>query len=203
MWTLTEALLSTSDLIKFCTTEQSLERTKIELAEEVWEDHETTRLLAEHYTGLLNLSQLELITLALEALIRRQYQNPEKLQSTWTQADVAYALMALLRYRPRMDPTDSLFQALARLSLANDSDRIVERMVSMLPDPGSTHHSSFVLEDHLGANLWDIEPLCQVAGVSNDREIILDGCKAVSVRWKTYHVSNTSVVLHGRNSSEP
>lgn len=184
MWTLTEALLSTSDLIKFCTTEQSLERSKIELAEEVWEDHETTRLLAEHYTGLLNLSRLELITLALEALIRRQYQNPEKLQSTWTQADVAYALMALLRYRPRMDPTDSLFQALARLSLANDSDRIVERMVSMLPDPAATHHSSFVLEDHLGANLWDIEPLCQVAGVSNDREIILDGCKAVSIRWK-------------------
>lgn len=92
--------------------------------------------------------------------------------------------MALLRYRPRMDPTDSLFQALARLSLANDSDRIVERMVSMLPDPEATHHSSFVLQDHLGANLWDIEPLCQVAGVSNDREVILDGCKAVSIRWK-------------------
>ncbi|MCJ1363018.1 hypothetical protein MMC16_002124 [Acarospora aff. strigata] len=184
MWTLTEALLSSSQLIKFCTAEQSEERTKIELAEEIWEDHETTRLLAEHYTGLLNLSRLELITLALEALIRRQYRTPEKLQSTWTQADVAYALMALLRYRPRMDPSDTLFQALARLSLANDSDCIVERMVSMLPDPGVTHHSSFVLKDHLGANLWDIEPLCQTAGVSQDREIILDGCKAISIRWK-------------------
>lgn len=184
MWTSTEALLSSAQMVKFCSTEQTLERSKMSLAEEVWADHETTRLLAEHYTGLLTLSRLELISLSLEALISRQYQNPEKLQSTWTQADVAYALMALLRYRPRMDPTDSLFQALARLSLANDSDRIVERMVSMLPDPNATHHSSFVLKDFLGANLWDIEPLCQVAGVSNDREIILDGCKGISIRWK-------------------
>lgn len=196
MWTLTEALLSSAQMIKFCSTEQTLERSKISLAEEVWADHETTRLLAEHYTGLVNLSRLELISLCLEALISRQYEKIEKpeksatpqqliqLQSVWTQADVAYALMALLRYRPRMDPTDSLFQALARLSLANDSDRIVDRMVSMLPDPTSPHHSSFVLQDYLGANLWDIEPLCQVAGVSNDRELILDGCKGISIRWK-------------------
>ena len=83
-----------------------------------------------------------------------------------------------------MNPEDTLFQALARLSLANDSDQIVERMICMLPDPSKTHHTSFVLQDVLGAKLWDIEPLCQVAGVGNNEEVILDGCRGVSIRWK-------------------
>ena len=178
MWTLTEVLLSASPKIKFCSPEMTEEHTKLELAAGVWTDGEPTRLLAEHYSGLLNLSRLELISLGLKALSSRRSEKE------WTPGDIAYALMALLRYRPRMNPEDSLFQALARLSLANDSDRIVERMVCMLPDPTKTHHSSFVLEDVLGANLWDIEPLCQVAGVGNGNEIILDACRAVSIRWK-------------------
>lgn len=92
--------------------------------------------------------------------------------------------MALLRYRLRMNPTDTLLQALARLSLANDSDRILERMVCMLPDPMKTYNTPFVLEDSLGANLWDIEPLCQIAGVGKKDEVFVDGCLAISIRWK-------------------
>ena len=178
MWTLTEVLLSASHKVKFCTSEETEEMSKLELAAGVWTDGEPTRLLAEHYTGLLTLSRLELISLGLKALSSR------KSEKEWTPGDIAYALMALLRYRPRMNPEDSLFQALARLSLANDSDRIVERMVCMLPDPMKTHHTAFVLEDILGANLWDIEPLCQVAGVGNGNEVILDGCRGISIRWK-------------------
>lgn len=132
MWTLPEALLSPNANIKFCSPESTMQLSKIALAADVWKDGETSRLLAEHFTGLLTLSRLELISLGLEALGNRETQNLH------TQGDLAYALMSLLKQRPRMNPHDTLFQALARLSLANDSDQIVERMICMLPDVGAS-----------------------------------------------------------------
>lgn len=33
----------------------------------------------------------------------------------------------------------------------------------------------FNLEDDMGAKMWDIQPLCQVAGVCYDGSLILDG----------------------------
>ena len=165
---------------------------KIRLAADVWTDGKTTRLLAEHYQGLLTLSRLELISLGLEALSNRQLSAAEE----FSQGDVAYALMSLLRYRPRMDPEANLFQALARLSLANDSDRIVERMVCLLPDPHATYRSAFVVDDALGAKLWDVEPLCQVAGVGESDEVFLDGCQAANIRWKDVPRIN----FYGRNT---
>lgn len=172
---------------------QSEEWTKIELAAHVWEDGETTRLLAEHYTGLLTLSRLELISLGLEALTLRWKKEDE-----FASGDIAYALMSLLHYRPFMNPHDNLFQALARLSLANDSDRIIERMTCMLPDPdpATQYHSAFVLDDVLGAKLWDIEPLCQVAGVGDGNEFFLDGCQGASIRWKDI----PRISFHGRRT---
>lgn len=179
MWTLSEVLLSTHEKIKFVSVaEEKIEYTKMEISSLIWTDSESTRFLAEHYSNLLTLSRLEIISLGLTALSNR------KAGTRWTDGDVAYALMALLRHRPRMNPTDTLFQALARLSLANDSDRIVERMVCMLPDPIKSYDTSFVLEDCLGANLWDIEPLCQIAGIGERDEVMIDGCLAVSIRWK-------------------
>jgi hypothetical protein len=174
------SLFTTS--LKFCSPEGSEERTKLSLAASVWQDETCTRLLAEHYTGVLNLSRIELITVGLEALATRYAQGRDNIP--FTRADIAYALMALVQHRPCMNPEDSLFQALARLSLANDSDRIVERMMCLLPDFSKSSHDSFILHDQLGAKLWDIETLCQVAGVCNDREVILDGCRGISIRWK-------------------
>ncbi len=130
----------------------------------------------------MNLSRIELISEGLEALATRHVKDEDK--STFTSADIAYALIALVHHRPMMNPEGTLFQVLARLSLASDSDRIVERMMSMLPNHKKSSHKSFVLHDQLGANLWDIEPLCEVAGVCEDREIILDGCRGISIRWK-------------------
>lgn len=141
--------------------------------------------------GLLTLSRLELISLGLEALSHRRAPRSE-----FHQADLAFALMSLLRYRPRMDPEATLFQTLARLSLANDSDRIVERAVCLLPDPFVQHHSGFVLDDALGARLWDIEPLCQVAGVGENNEVFLDGCQSASIRWKDV----PRIYFHGRTT---
>ena len=180
IWTLTEVLLSAAHEVKFVSPEQTVEYTKIDISREIWTDGEPTRLLAEHYSGLLTLSRLELISLGLNALSSR------KSEKEWTPGDIAYALMALLRYRIRMNPNDTLFQALARLSLANDSDRIVERMICLLPDPEKTYDTSFVLDDSYGANLWDIEPFCQIAGVGENDEVIINGCRAISIRWKDF-----------------
>jgi hypothetical protein len=183
MWTLPEALLCQNKLIKFCTPSgHSTEKSKIALADEVWRGDQTGRLLAENFSGSLSLGRLELIKTGLEALSCRRTER-------FSDADLAYALMGLLRHRPRANPTDNQFQALARLSLANDSDRIVERMMCMFPEydavnGGSRVNNKFVLKDQLGANLWDIEPLCQVAGVCEGSAVILDGCRGASIRWK-------------------
>jgi hypothetical protein len=182
MWTLSEALLSRNDIIRFCAVDRtSIERQRVSLADDVWKHDEVGRLLAEHFSGSLTLSRLELISLGIQALSARHT------KSLYTSGDLAYALMGLLGHRPRANPHDNQFQALARLSLANDSDRIVERMMCMLPDTEAnedTSNKKFVVKDKLGANLWDIEPLCQVAGVCEGSAVILDGCRGATIRWK-------------------
>jgi hypothetical protein len=198
LWCLPEILLCRNHQILLCTPDPEgttrIDSTELvdvmEMVHRAWAvrivngnqivsdgNEETFRLLAEHYTGTLTLSRLELIQVALTALRSRQWHE-------FQSGDIAYALMTLLTKRPRMDPTDSEQQALARLSLANDSDRIVERMACMdqLRLPGNP--GWFNTTDDLGANLWDIEPLCQVAGVCHDGSIILDGCHGISIRWK-------------------
>jgi hypothetical protein len=198
LWCLPEVLLCRNHQVLLCYPNlQSVERIDstetvdvMEMVHRAWAviitdnnrivsdgNEEIFRLLAEHYTGTLTLSRLELIQVALTALRSRQWREFQR-------GDIAYALMTLLTKRPRMDPTDTEQQALARLSLANDSDRIVERMACMdqLRLPGTP--GWFNTTDDLGANLWDIEPLCQVAGVCHDGSIILDGCHGISIRWK-------------------
>lgn len=139
---------------------------------------EEFRLLAEHFSGLLTLSRLELFSVALSAMRALDFFPFQK-------GDIAYALMGLLRKRPAMDNTDSEQQALARLCLSNDSDRILERIACMLPSKDDDFSGWFSTSDSFGANLWDVEPLCQVAGICDDEAIILDGCHAVSISWKS------------------
>lgn len=67
----------------------------------------TTFQLVDHYEGSLILSQLELVTLALECLHNRDTEQ-------YLPGDISYALMGLLRVRPQIDSTDSAFQAFAR-----------------------------------------------------------------------------------------
>ncbi|KAL2067573.1 hypothetical protein VTL71DRAFT_1998 [Oculimacula yallundae] len=86
-----------------------------------------------------------------------------------------------------MDPTDTEFQALARLFMVQDTDRIIERMTCMDQVRRSENEAIwFNTNDELGAKLWDIEPLCQVAGICHDGGIILDGCHGISIRWKDF-----------------
>jgi hypothetical protein len=196
LWCLPEILLARNHKVMLCTPGFPGQRDSTELVDimemthrawalRITKDNEIVsdgneeifRLLAEHYTGTLTLSRLELIQVALEALGSR---GVKKFQT----GDLAYALMTLLKIRPRMDPTDSEQQALARLSLANDSDHIVERMACMDQLRFPKMERKFNISDDLGAKLWDIEPLCQVAGVCKDGSIILDGCHGISIRWK-------------------
>jgi hypothetical protein len=198
MWCLPEILLARDHKVNLCAPNRededdvdSIERVDImEFTHRSWArrlnnnqevvpdgNEEIFRLLAEHYSGTLTLSRLELIQVAIAALRSRG-------MTPFQQGDIAYALMTLLTKRPRMDPTDTEEQALARLSLANDSDQIVERMACMDGIRIPKKPGWFNLSDDLGANLWDIEPLCQVAGVCEDGSIILDGAHGISIRWK-------------------
>lgn len=190
MWTLPEALLSSRQDIAFCSPQGTEMLSKLDMTGEVWDDgdeddgeNQPTRLLAEHYSNVLTLGRLELFSVALEALAYRSQKNAH------TRADIAYALMGLLHFRIEMRKSETPFQGLARLSLANDSDRLVERMVCMFPRPDQQQENLFlrlVERDQFRTHLWDVEPLCQIAGVGDDDEVILDGCRGVSIRWKAF-----------------
>lgn len=43
------------------------------------------------------------------------------------------------------------------------------------------------IADQFQTHLWDITPTCQVVGVaSEDNTVILDGCRAIAIRWKNF-----------------
>lgn len=225
MWTWPEVLLGPArEKIQVYTrggTDENspLEISKMEFPAQVWDDGEVARQLIDNYENTLTLSRLELVVLALESLKLRVETGTTK----YLEGDLSYALMGLLRQRPKVDATDSAFQAFARLSLANDSDRLLERMICLLPvetDTAATQHeideyteqpiggrhleapqqSSSEeeqqqkkrrhywtnLNDYWGANLWDIEPLCQVAGIGQDETVILDGAFAATIKWDKF-----------------
>jgi hypothetical protein len=205
MWTLPEALLAPGDSIFFCTpTEDSFalhSMRKVEMTGSVWEDPDVdgedggpTRLLAEHFTGLLTLSRLEILSNSIAALGNR-FGNK---YVPYAKSDIAYALMGLLNYRIEKAPSDTLFQSIARLSLANDSDHLIERMICLFPDPHNTSSSAFqklAEPDLFSTHLWDVTPECQVVGVADeDNTVLIDNCRALSIRWKNF--PRMAVVRH-------
>lgn len=103
-----------------------------------WADADVAQHLIDHYENNLTLSRLELVILALECLKRRVERGTTK----YLEGDLSYALMGLLRQRPKVDSTDSAFQAFARLSLANDSDKLLERLICVLPKKLDIRHRS-------------------------------------------------------------
>jgi hypothetical protein len=193
MWTLPEALLSPKEQPlriyshSHGTPKLVKEVYKKNLAALIWDDSSMTRQLVDHYEGNLTLSRLELVILALGCLSNRT-------TSRYLNGDMAYVLMGLLRQRPVVDRTDSEFQAFARLSLANDSDSLLERLICLLPQAPSQQWYS--TEDAYNVNLWDIQHTCQIAGVGEDDTVILDGCYGASVQWEKFiapwHLSRRS-----------
>jgi len=113
IWTFPEVLLSPAGKdIRVYTRGMDLSSPKIisknRFAADVWtHDAHVARQLIDHYEGTLILNNLELVTLALECLRKRQ-------TTQYYNGDHSYALMGLLRTRPKIDSTDSDFQAFAR-----------------------------------------------------------------------------------------
>lgn len=143
----------------------------------VWGDASISRELIDHYEGNLILSSLELVTIALRCLHSRQ-------KGSYLPGDMAYALMGLLRRRPNIVKSDSAFQAFARLSLANDNDLLLERLICLLPKTPS--QPWYELEDQWGVSLWDILPSTQVCGIADNDTVMIDNGHAAAIRWKAF-----------------
>lgn len=180
LWTVPEGLLCPSDTIDIYTHGEPggggrPEPTwKRRLAVRAWADADNMSQLLDHYESSIHLTPLELGSIALEGL---QWRKTDMV----TPGDASYALMGLLRRRPEVDKTDSDFEAFARLSLANDSDLLLERLLCMQPSaPDAPWHE---VRDAWGARLWDIDPNCQVAGIVDNRTVTLDGAYGATIHW--------------------
>ncbi|KAJ5656056.1 hypothetical protein N7507_008006 [Penicillium longicatenatum] len=161
--------------------------------------------LIDHYTNRTKLSELQLFTFAVQAMAKLFTGEDEG----FTTASMAYAAMGLLAYRITPDEEDDTFQAIARLSLVNDSNQMLERLVSLWPKytpdvPGTSKvqgeeryavaGSEALLrniadQDQYSVHLWDIHPLCDVVGIGNDKfapTVILDRCRGIPIRWKSF-----------------
>jgi hypothetical protein len=151
---------------------------KRSLAVWIWEDAPVSRQLMDHFEGSLILSQLELVVIGLQCL------NHRDTDDVLFPGEMAYVLMGLLRRRPKVDPTDSAFQAFARLSLANDSNMLLERLICVMPkDQQQAWHDT---SDYYDAKLFDIYPTCQIAGIGYDDSVVLDGALGASIRWDRF-----------------
>ncbi|KAH9210147.1 hypothetical protein DL95DRAFT_308442 [Leptodontidium sp. 2 PMI_412] len=191
LWTFPEALLAPSkkDILIYRRgyDNSPLALSRLELSHRTWAKNQfclRVRELIDHYDNTLTLSRLELVVIVLECLLSRE-------TTIFSEGDLAYALMGLLRQRPTTDKSDSAFQAFARLSLANDSDRLLERMICLLPKDqlkfnSRNRHYWATLDDFWDAKLWDIEPICQIAAIGMDDTVVLDGAHAATIHWNSF-----------------
>ncbi|KAI6144554.1 hypothetical protein BKA82DRAFT_1001843 [Pisolithus tinctorius] len=150
--------------------------------------------------GMDRLYQLEHLTFLKAVIWRRGIapQDPEKappkaqsrqskgIDSLSYEAEKVYALMAFFEHRIMPFPPESDLHALARLSMINDGYRIAERMLSMFPQDIPSTSCWYADDDQYKAQFWDIEPEVQVAGVTDQGALVLDGCRAASIRWKDF-----------------
>ncbi|KAL2812565.1 hypothetical protein BDW59DRAFT_167779 [Aspergillus cavernicola] len=194
MWTFPEVLLSPTELpITIYTRGGDITNPrslpKRNFPAEAWVDAPDSRQLVDHYEGSVILSPLELVSIALQCLSTRANNT-----TAFLPGDLTYVLMGLLRRRPRVNSQNTAFQEFCRLSLANDSNRLLERLICLLPKNRDQpwHH----IDDVWDRSLWDITPVCQVDGVGEDDTVILGGGFAAPIRWKSF----TPVNLFLRNT---
>ncbi|RDW86097.1 uncharacterized protein DSM5745_02739 [Aspergillus mulundensis] len=217
IWTLPEALLAAEKLRYYCVAPNwqtpvqamSAKYTKVSLSdmrESFWpaqfykalpgqgSSEDAISHLVDHYTNRTQLSELQLITYAVQALARLTMGKDIK---GYEDKHLAYAAMGLLAYRLRPDEDDKSFQAIARLSLVNDSNELVERLLCLWPKPTPERGpmgllSDIAEEDQYRTHLWDIHPLCSVVGIGDDDDdepastVVLDRCRGIPIRWKSF-----------------
>ncbi|RHZ45938.1 uncharacterized protein CDV56_104441 [Aspergillus thermomutatus] len=186
MWTFPEVLLSSSRhpisiYTRGCAPDSFRTLSKRNFAIEAWGDAPVSRQLIDHYEASIILSPLELVSVALQCF-------PNRDTTAYYPGDLSYALMGLLRRRPNVNQNDSAFEAFCRLSLANDSDQLIERLICMLPRKNDRPWHE--IDDFWDSNLWDIEPLCQVVGLGGEDTVILSGAFGAPIRWKSFEPVN-------------
>ncbi|KAK8076890.1 hypothetical protein PG996_003060 [Apiospora saccharicola] len=176
LWTIPEILLISSEKrVKIYAVDgprPPLEWAKRHFASRsIWRDAKLVRQLIDHHESSIHLKPLELISIALDCFSRRStYQ--------FSRADIVYALM---RRRPGVNKTDTSFIAFARLSLINDTASLLERLICLQPLQAGLPW--YDLEDFWSAKLWDIEPVCQVAGIVEDGTVTLEGAYGATIQW--------------------
>lgn len=189
VWTLPEILLcpGTQEITVYTRGEDvPIRINKRNMAAQI-DDGKLSRQLIDHYEGSLVLGPLELITIALRCLHGRE-------KGSYLKGDMSYALMGLLRQRPTVVRGDSAFQAFARLSLANDSNMLLERLICILPKRyDQPWHNT---DDQWNVPLWDIYPTTQICGIGEQNTVILDNAHAANIRWKSF----TQVLTMRRDS---
>jgi len=155
---------------------------KSRFAARAWDDAVISRQLIENYEKM-QLSRLELIKVALECLMSRSF-------TTKYPGDRIYAMMSLLRIRPPIDRRDSSFQAFARLSFPQDSDRLMERLICLLPS--RLDEDWELMTDQYKANIWNIHPIVQVCAVGENDTVVIDGAKGAQIQWTGFSAIRTT-----------
>ena len=183
VWTLPEALLSKNLFYKFRAVSEINSISLHQLANLAYPEHNSEQAVIDAYSEKDPLERLERLSLLKSAVWRRGI-NP----TTSTAAERVYALMGFFHHRIHPSRTEEELKELARLSMANDNDRIVERMVSLLPSAPIADQKARWYADHdiYDADLWDIIPETQVAGITENGAVVLDACRAASIRWKDF-----------------
>ncbi|EFR05216.1 hypothetical protein MGYG_08230 [Nannizzia gypsea CBS 118893] len=186
VWTLPEIILSKGDFVsvtrydlgaKTLSDMVLLERIqKSQFPYHAWSDALCSRQLLEHYSSL-HLSRLELVKIIFECLMDRNF-------GECYPGDRSYAMMGLLRIRPPINREDTSFQAFARLSLPQDNDRFMERLICLLPN--KLDEPWEMMTDQYKSTLWDIHPETQICGVGENDTVIVDNCKGATIQWSGF-----------------
>jgi hypothetical protein len=180
LWTVPELLLAPTKH-DFAIYHASAGLTPIEIipkrnmAERAYNNGNLIRQLVDHFESSVHLTQIELLTIGLECLLSRQFKN-------YYPADLIYALMTLVRRRPIPRRDQTIFEAFAQLSLLNDSNMLLERLLCVLPPNRGTDWTH--IEDFWGCKLWDIVPSIQVAAITPNDSVLIDGAFGASIEWE-------------------
>ncbi|KAG2029426.1 hypothetical protein BDR03DRAFT_975842, partial [Suillus americanus] len=203
IWTMPEALLSHRLCYKFRDREEVTPLSLFQLANLAYTHYSTEQAIINAYSGKDPLERLERLTLLKSAIWQRGAADlapgvapppskPDMIGETPVtdgayKAQRVYALMGFFEHRIHPNRFEGDLHALVRLSMANDNDRIVERMVSMLPSTTTEEMACWYSDNDIyGAKLWDILPEIQVAGITENGALVVDGCRAAAIRWKDF-----------------
>lgn len=190
LWTFPEALLSRELRFKF-RDGKVMPITLHQLANRAYAHFAEESAIINSYGLKDPLERLERLSLLKSALWRRASSKLQLLEANKEaeplfRAERVYALMGFFDHRIHPHFQENELQALVRLSMANDNDRIVERMVSLLPSRIPDTACWYAEDDEWGSNLWDIEPDIQVVGLTESDALVLGGCRAATIRWKDF-----------------